>query len=231
MPRDARTLLGFDTSAAHCAAALLSDGAVHGARHLEMGRGQAEHLMPLLQEVLDEQGLDWPDLDGLAVGIGPGNFTGIRISVSAARGLALALDLPVFGISTFELMRDPDNLDAHPAEIVSVPAPRGQAYVQHFSNGAPQGAPRQIDPDHPPQDLMPPGTMRVRGFRAADIARPFGAVASDAAITDIGPRLLRCAAWRWQRFGTPTTRPAPLYVRPADAAPPSDPPPVILDDA
>ena len=90
MPSDAPLVLGFDTSAAHCAAALLSGGTCLAARHEEMAKGQAERLMPLIAELLEEAGAATGDLAAIGVGIGPGNFTGIRISVSAARGLAAA---------------------------------------------------------------------------------------------------------------------------------------------
>ena len=67
-----------------------------------MQRGQAERLVPLLEELLARNSLGWQDLGALAVGVGPGNFTGIRISVAAARGLALALKIPCIGVSQFE---------------------------------------------------------------------------------------------------------------------------------
>jgi len=79
-------VLGFDTSAAHCAAALLAGERVLACRAEEMGRGQAERLMPLLEEVLESGGVTWRKLARIGVGTGPGNFTGIRISVAAARG-------------------------------------------------------------------------------------------------------------------------------------------------
>lgn len=220
-------ILAFDTSAAHCAAALLCGEAIRDARFEAMKRGQAERLMPLLEDLLAAHDTRWADLGALAVGIGPGNFTGIRIAVAAARGLGLALGVPVFGVSTFEAMRDPGDPGAHPAEIVSVEAPRGQAYVQPFRFGRPQGAPRTIDPAAPPDDLRLPAGMRVRGYRADDIARPFDAAASPAQIDDIAGRIGRVAAWR-RRMGETPSRPAPLYVRAADAAPPRDPAPVIL---
>ncbi len=67
-----------------------------------MARGQAERLIPLLQQVLNDHGAVWNDLDAIGVGVGPGNFTGIRISVSAARGLALGLGKPAIGVSNLE---------------------------------------------------------------------------------------------------------------------------------
>ncbi|MEF9603437.1 tRNA (adenosine(37)-N6)-threonylcarbamoyltransferase complex dimerization subunit type 1 TsaB, partial [Paracoccus sp. PXZ] len=94
--------LGFDTSAAHCAAALLQDDRVLVQRHEDMARGQAERLFPLLEELLAEAGVAWRDLSAIGCGIGPGNFTGIRISVAAARGLALSLGIPAVGVSVTE---------------------------------------------------------------------------------------------------------------------------------
>ena len=99
---DPLRVLGFDTSAAHCAAAVVSGGRVLAHRAEPMTRGQAERLFPLLEELLAEGGLSWADLDAIGVGVGPGNFTGVRISVAAARGLALALGIPAVGVSATE---------------------------------------------------------------------------------------------------------------------------------
>ncbi|MDO9526610.1 MAG: tRNA (adenosine(37)-N6)-threonylcarbamoyltransferase complex dimerization subunit type 1 TsaB [Gemmobacter sp.] len=222
-------ILAFDTSAAHCAAALVWQGDRIRIRRTEaMAKGQAERLIPLLEEVLTEAGIGWRDLGALAVGIGPGNFTGVRIAVSAARGLALGLGVPAVGVSSFEAMRAADALGGHAHEIVSLPAPHDMAYVQHFRFGTPQAAPRMIDPEAPPYDLELPVDMRVRGFRAAQIARAFHAQADETALDDIAARIGDVARWRLS-LGEQPRRPAPLYVRPADAAPPSDHPPAILD--
>ena len=138
--------LGFDTSAAHCAAALLSGDRVLAGRAEPMGRGQAERLMPVLAEVLAAGGVRWRDLDRIGVGIGPGNFTGIRISVAAARGLALALDISAVGIGSLDVIRARAS-GATPA----VPAPRGMVHVL-----GPDGAPALVaatdvtDPAWPP---------------------------------------------------------------------------------
>lgn len=117
-------ILGFDTSAAHCAAALISDDGVLASCHEIMGRGQAERLFPLLQELLVTAKADWSMITRLGVGLGPGNFTGIRISVAAARGLALSLKVPAVGVSTFDAIW----VDT-PKARAAVAAPRDQVYV------------------------------------------------------------------------------------------------------
>ncbi|MEL6451464.1 MAG: tRNA (adenosine(37)-N6)-threonylcarbamoyltransferase complex dimerization subunit type 1 TsaB [Pseudomonadota bacterium] len=118
-------ILGLDTTAGHCAAALAHGDRVLAVQGEDMARGQAERLMGLLQEVLAAGGADWADLTALAVGVGPGNFTGIRIGVSAARGLALGLGIPAYGVTGFEAR----GLLAPAGRTVAIPAPRDMVYV------------------------------------------------------------------------------------------------------
>jgi len=84
-----------------------------------MARGQAERLMPMLEEMLAQAGHAWRDLAAIGVGTGPGNFTGIRIAVSAARGLSLALGVPAIGVSGFEILA---RIVEEPA-LLMIPAP------------------------------------------------------------------------------------------------------------
>jgi tRNA threonylcarbamoyladenosine biosynthesis protein TsaB len=198
------TILAFDTSAAHCAAALLSDGRIT-LKQEPMDKGQAERLIPLLEELLAESGLSWKDLTALAVGTGPGNFTGVRISVAAARGLALGLGIPAIGVTRLEAL-------AHdlPRPITVIEdARRGEVYVQCFD--AEPGPARLARPD----DL---GDVTALQTGSAAVS---GVPAAMPLVTAIA----RIAA---SRVGQAHPRPAPVYLRGADAAPPSDPPPVIL---
>lgn len=196
-------ILGFDTSAAHCAAALLCGGRIVAERFEEMGRGQAERLMPLMEEVLAEGGFTWAELTAIGVGIGPGNFTGIRISVAAARGLALGLGIPAIGVSSLEAQAF-----GHPRPLLSVvDARRGYVYAQRLGR----------DGDGP-AELHRADEIEA----AADRVRVGPGISASPA-----PAIARIAAARLAA-GAPLPRPAPLYVRPADAAPSRDAPVVIL---
>jgi tRNA threonylcarbamoyl adenosine modification protein YeaZ len=204
LPSD-HLILGFDTSAAHCAAALLSGDRVIAQAFEPMARGQAEHLMPLLQDVLASGDATWEHLSALGVGVGPGNFTGIRIAVSAARGLALGLGIPAVGVTGCEARA----WVAGPGAIVAIPAPRDQVYV--------------CDPDDP--DTTP---RLVPLQKAHDLAiAQDRSLVHDIAVPAQAEAIARIAAQRWQ--GT-TLPPAPLYARAADAAPARDTAPVMLDE-
>ena len=98
-------LLGIETSADLCAVAVARSGAVLAKRSLHMPYGQAGHLMGLIQEVLEVSHVNWKDLTGVAVNRGPGSFTGIRAGMATAQGIALAGDLPVLGLTGFEIQR------------------------------------------------------------------------------------------------------------------------------
>ncbi|CUH83085.1 tRNA (adenosine(37)-N6)-threonylcarbamoyltransferase complex dimerization subunit type 1 TsaB [Thalassovita mediterranea] len=201
MPSDA-VILGFDTSAAHCAAALLSGDHVLATAHVEMSRGQAEHLMPLLEQVLAEAGKTWADLNAIAVGVGPGNFTGIRISVSAARGLALGLGIPAIGVNSFEALTQ----DPAPG-INAVPGPRGQAYL------SPEGGAPYLASADEMLEIMQDAPLKTP--QAATIALQIAQAAAQKLRDNPDAQF---------------DAPAPLYIKAADAAPPRDPAPTILPD-
>ncbi|MCG7622036.1 tRNA (adenosine(37)-N6)-threonylcarbamoyltransferase complex dimerization subunit type 1 TsaB [Epibacterium sp. Ofav1-8] len=221
MPTDAPLILGFDTSAAHCAAALLRGNEILAQRREDMAKGQAERLMPLLEELLTQGGVTWADLDAIAVGIGPGNFTGIRISVSAARGLALGLDVPAIGVSSLEAQ----TFGTAGVVVSSLDARREGLYVQVF--GTQTGSqPRHCTLDTLP-DIPAGAEPSCIGHRAEDIA-PLCAGTVTAPRYSIAEAIARVAATRLDRIDLPA--PAPLYLREADAAPSREQPPALLDD-
>lgn len=169
-----------------------------------MEKGQAERLLPLLEEALAAGGAEWRDLDGLAVCTGPGNFTGIRIAVAAARGLAMSLEIPALGVTRLEALAAETR---GPVEA-AIDARRGGLWVQAFLDGAAVSAPRLVAAE------APAGAGRRIGAPGPDRADPVVLARLGAARLDLG-----------------APPPAPLYLRPADATPGADAPPVLLDDA
>lgn len=220
-------ILSFDTSAPRCVAAVHDSDVMLAGAEEPMAKGQAERLLVLCEGLMRQAGVSYCDLTAIGVGVGPGNFTGIRISVSAARGLALALGIPAIPVSTFELMRDPAGIAALAAELVVVEAPRGAAYAQCFRYGRPTGAPDLIDPAAPPDHLRRVN-LCVTGHRAEDIATRLGGTAQPADLTDVARHLGKIADWKVQEGHDMAARPAPLYVRAPDAAPGKDTPPKII---
>src|SRR6478609_8756980 len=105
-------ILAIDTALDACAAGVLDTDAGHliARESLSMKRGHAEALMPLIARVVRESGVGFADLDRIAVTTGPGSFTGLRVGLSAARGIALAAEKPAVGLTT---------LSAYAAPIVS----------------------------------------------------------------------------------------------------------------
>src|SRR5436190_22032169 len=111
--------LAFDTATDVATSALVRDGEVLGER-----TGRAVSVLADADELLRESGLEPRDVDLLAVGVGPGSFTGVRIGLAAARGLALALDLPVAGVSTLDALAA-----GAPGAVPVIDARRGEVFV------------------------------------------------------------------------------------------------------
>ena len=132
-----------------------------------MARGHQERLAPMAQQVMAEAGLSFDKIDRIAVTVGPGSFTGLRVGIAFAKGLALALDLPAVGIGTLEALAAEGDGLVFPA----IDARRGQLYLQAFEDG---------------RALMAPGalTAAAAAARLAELSqgRPFTLVGSGGAL-------------------------------------------------
>src|SRR2546430_11211690 len=94
-------VLAIDTALEACSAAVLdTSGGTTASETVVMTRGHAEALMPLIARVMIRAGIEFGDLDRIAVTTGPGSFTGLRVGISAARGIALAAGKSAIGLST-----------------------------------------------------------------------------------------------------------------------------------
>ena len=205
-------VLVFDTSGPYCAAALVAEahttpdpkdcGPIQTWVE-DMARGQAERLIPFLEACLASADLGWADLDGVGVCVGPGNFTGIRIAVSAARGLALGRGIPAVGVSSLEAT---GHASCIPFPYYAlVPAPRDMAYAQRF-------------------DLLP---AKPKMLTAQEVeALPDKTVHQDNIALE--QRLVSMATIAFRRCKKKGPPPTPLYVKPPDAAPSRDVAPRIL---
>lgn len=194
-----QTVLAFDTSAAHCAAALLCNGAILGSTFETMQKGQAEALVPLIQTLLAETQTSLHKIGRIGVGLGPGNFTGIRISISLARGLGLSLGCPVIGVDSFDASIEEETKES----LIAIPATRDQFYTRSSANL--QATPQMSDAPTLATSPIPVHYRPKPDLLVANIAR----IAARRDVKTVMP-------------------PAPLYVKPADAAPRRDPGPKIL---
>ncbi len=175
--------------------------------------------MPMLQAILDESGIGWRGLDAIAVGVGPGNFTGIRISVSAARGLALGLGVPAFGITLLDAMV----FGLKRPVLACLQAHRGMGYFQRYGFGNPEPF---MAPLCDLDGITEPG-VRCAGTLAGEMSVRLGVQCTS---TDYAPAsAISLIAMERCRRGEPVKRPTPLYLRSPDAAPPKEKPPVIQE--
>jgi tRNA threonylcarbamoyladenosine biosynthesis protein TsaB len=158
-------VLGLDTCLASCSVAVLDGERVlaHGGE--VMARGHQERLAPMAQAVMAEAGLSFDRVERIGVTVGPGSFTGLRVGVAFAKGLASALGRPAVGIGTLEALA----AEAQGLVFAVVDARRGQVYCQAFEEGRALMAP----------DALP---VEVAAARLAEIAmgRPLTLVGSGA---------------------------------------------------
>ncbi|RCK53899.1 hypothetical protein TH25_00550 [Thalassospira profundimaris] len=216
------TLLAIDTASTSLATAVLVNGEVRGELFEKMERGQAESLLPFIMKSLREAGVEFADIDGIAVTVGPGAFTGMRIGLATARGLGLARKIPVVGVSSLEAVAYGVEERDHQGRniLVALDSKRTEIFAQAFdAKKNPISAAECVGPR---QALLlpPPGPTLLVGDGAARLLTPATHSGGDffAGTAPGLPRagnVARIAAERWDNGKN--LPPVPLYLRAPDA--------------
>jgi tRNA threonylcarbamoyl adenosine modification protein YeaZ len=216
-------VLAIDTALEACSAAVLDteQGGILASESVPMVRGHAEALMPLVARVMSEARLEFLELDRVAVTVGPGSFTGLRVGVAAARGIAVAAGKPAIGLTTLAAYAAPYIAadDVTPL-VTAIDARNNQVYMQLFGNGG--------------RTLIQPRLAGVRDAVRAAVTGPARVVGSGAAlVVDAWPAgerppavvdASRAPVIDWvAHLGAAAQQalalPKPLYLRAPDAQP------------
>lgn len=214
-------VLALDSAVAACSAALWEDGRVVARALRRMERGQSEALLPMVEQVMKEGGWGYADLDLLAATVGPGAFTGIRIGLAAARGLALATGLPLIGVTTLEALAAAvaPGRDFGGTVLAALDTKRGDFYVQAFGPDRTALAEARVAGADDLAGLVAAEPALVVGDGAAAVVAVLvrsGKQASVGTADDV-PDPAQVAAIAAARFipGSAPPMPAPLYLRAA----------------
>ncbi len=138
-------VLSIETSSLTGGAAIIASGRVLGEFTLSSKRTYSRRLLSSVLYLLNELGLAWQDLDLIAVGLGPGSFTGLRIGISTAKGLALAHSLPIFGIPTLDVIAQNAQIEDRRLICPVMDARRQQVYTCLYRPGFPRDPQRITD--------------------------------------------------------------------------------------
>ncbi len=213
-------LLAIDCSANLCAACVYDAlaGRDFGRSVLDLGKGHAEHLMDVIAQALQRAGKTYADLGAIAVSTGPGSFTGVRVAVSTARGLSLALKIPAIGVTTLDaLAAEAAKTFPGRAVLAALDAGRAEIHAALYDQG-PQVRYGPAVMTLEQATAMANETLAVlAGTAAALILEAAGAnfdVGVSAATADIATYARLAAA-----KGAGGGKPKPVYLREADAKP------------
>lgn len=216
-------VLAIDTALGACACAVLDtdQGEILSSESLPMTRGHAEALMPLVARVLAMIRLRVADIDRVAVTVGPGSFTGLRVGVSAARGIALAAAKPAVGVTTLSAFAAPHMAEDDRIPILAaIDARNNNVFLQLFGPGRRTLiSPRLMAIDDAVRAALS-GPARLVGSAADNIAAAWPA--SDP-LPLVDPQAAPSIEWV-ARLGAAapadgTALPKPLYLRAPDAQP------------
>ena len=204
-------VLALDTTLEACQAAVLAGGRLLASRSEPMRRGHQERLAPLVAEVMQEAGLKLAALDRVGVATGPGSFTGLRVGLAFAKGLALARGIPCVGVGALEALAA--GVEGPGVVAAVIDARRDQVYLQAFQAGRALSEPEALFLEEAAERLRALDAELLVGSgapllaQALPLARAAGLAALDPAV------LARLAA----QAPEPAVSPRPLYLRAPDA--------------
>jgi tRNA threonylcarbamoyladenosine biosynthesis protein TsaB len=216
-------VLAIDTALAACSAAVLDTehGGIVAAESLPMTRGHAEALMPLVARVMDQAGLAFTDLDRVAVTTGPGSFTGLRVGIAAARGIALATGKSAVGLSTLFAYAAPQMAaDDRIPVVAAIDARHGHVYLQVFGPGGRTPSAPRLAPLREAVQAASAAPACIVGSAAQSVAAGLSQADAEPAAVDARPA--PDIAWVARiGAGLPEGQspPKPQYLRAPDAQP------------
>jgi tRNA threonylcarbamoyladenosine biosynthesis protein TsaB len=186
-----------------------------------MSRGHAEALMPMVARVMDAARLEFSDIDRIAVTIGPGSFTGVRVGIAAARGIALAAGKPAIGLTTLAAFTAPHVAAGFAGTIIPViDARHGQVYMQVFGpGGRAVFAPRLAALREAVEQARSRAPALVAGSAADLVAAQWPADDPPPEVVTAGAPEIGWVARLGAAAQEDRGMPKPLYLRPPDARP------------
>jgi tRNA threonylcarbamoyladenosine biosynthesis protein TsaB len=222
--RGRKPVLAVDTALGACSAIVFDanlDQTI-AVQSVEMSRGHAEALLPMVEQVMQSAGLEFEEVDRIVTTIGPGSFTGLRVGIAAARGLGLASGRPVVGVSTLDALAAPYVTESETVPIVvAIDARHGNFYLQMVGAGGRKLVAPRVATLAEAIRSAAIGLVRIIGSGANLIAAHWPSADLPAPLL-VDARVAPDIAWV-ARIGAkaPADRapPRPLYLRPPDARP------------
>jgi tRNA threonylcarbamoyladenosine biosynthesis protein TsaB len=222
-------ILAIDTALDACAASILDTdaGRLLAQESQPMKRGHAEALMPLIARVIKASGVGFAGLDRIAVTTGPGSFTGLRVGLSAARGIALSADKPVVGLTTLSAYAAPVvSQNAGQPVISAIDARHDHVYFQVVSGDGGSLIPPRVAPIEEALGASRFGSPHLVGNAAKILSQRWPAQAAPPFRVDAQPAPdIAWVAWLGAAVSPETAPARPYYLRAPDAKPHTDQPP------
>lgn len=215
------TVLALDTATAACSAAIWRDGVVLAGESAAMQRGHAEALMPMAARVAAAACLRMADVDVFAVTVGPGAFTGLRVGLAAARGLALAAGRPCIGVTTLEALAAAVPVEERRGRTVlaALDSKRDDLFVQAFDSAGLPLTEAAVAPVDALDAVLPAGPVTIAGDAAEVAAEALVRAGRDVRLSTAPPHpdAAAVAELAASRAGAVAGPPQPVYLRPPEA--------------